>query len=254
MDFGITPAIGILLFGTGLTAGFVDSIAGGGGLIALPMLLSVGMPPQMALGTNKLQGSFGTFSATLNYIQKGEVNPKKALVGISATFAGAAMGAWTIQHMQAGVLRGLIPPLLIGVLIYTLFSPDFGDIQRKPKLTQPLFYAIFGTFLGFYDGFFGPGTGSFWTTGMVLFLGFPMTRAAGYTRVMNFTSNIVALALFMALGNLAWSAGLTMAAGQIIGARAGSSLAIKKGTKLIKPIFMVVVLLTTARLMAQTYL
>ncbi|WP_300670361.1 TSUP family transporter [Desulfoluna sp.] len=253
MDFALTPIIALCLFATGTVAGFVDSIAGGGGLVALPMLLAVGMPPQMALGTNKLQGSFGTFSAALNYIQKGEVHLKEAVVGIAATFAGAATGAWTIQHMEAGFLKGLIPILLMAVLLYTLASPDFGDTQRKPKLPVPIFYTLFGLLLGFYDGFFGPGTGSFWTTGMVLFLGFSMTRAAGYTRVMNFTSNIVALSVFIALGNVIWTAGLIMAVGQIIGARTGSSLAIKNGARLIKPIFITVVFLTTARLVYQSY-
>lgn len=253
MDFILTPTIALLLFATGMVAGFVDSIAGGGGLVALPMLLSVGMPPQIALGTNKLQGSFGTFSAALNYVQKGEVDLKETAVGIAATFSGAAIGAWTIQHMQENSLQGLIPILLMGVLLYTLVSPDFGDAQRKPKLPAPLFYTLFGLLLGFYDGFFGPGTGSFWTTAMVLFLGFSMTRAAGYTRVMNFTSNIVALALFIAMGNLVWTAGLVMASGQIIGARAGSSLAMKNGSRLIKPIFVTVVFLTTARLVYQSY-
>ena len=253
MDFVLTPSIALLLFVTGLAAGFVDSIAGGGGLVALPMLLSVGMPPQIALGTNKLQGSFGTFSAALNYIQKGEVDLREAAVGIAATLTGAATGAWTIQHMHGGFLQKFIPILLLGVLVYTLASPDFGDDHRKPKLPTPVFYTLFGLLLGFYDGFFGPGTGSFWTTAMVLLLGFPMTRAAGYTRVMNFTSNVVALTVFIYLGNLAWAAGLVMAVGQVIGARTGSSLAMKNGSKLIKPIFITVVFLTTARLVYQSY-
>lgn len=253
MDFALTPVIALCLFATGTAAGFVDSIAGGGGLVALPMLLSVGVPPQLALGTNKLQGSFGTFSAALTYIQKGEVNLKEAALGIAATLTGAATGAWTIQHMEAGFLKGLIPILLLAVLAYTLLSPDFGDAQRKPKLPAPVFYTLCGLLLGFYDGFFGPGTGSFWTTGMVLFMGFSMTRAAGYTRVMNFTSNFVALCVFIALDNVVWTAGLIMAAGQIIGARTGSALAIKKGARLIKPIFVTVVFLTTARLIYQTY-
>lgn len=254
MDFLISPALALLLLGTGLTAGFVDSIAGGGGLIALPVLFSIGMPPQLALGTNKLQGSFGTFSATVNYVQKGEVNLKEAWVGVVTTFLGAATGAWTIQHMDGAFLKGIIPILLMAVLVYTLFSPDFGDTKRKPRLGTTSFYILFGLMLGFYDGFFGPGTGSFWTTGMVLCLGLSMAGAAGHTRLMNFTSNIVALVVFIAMGNVAWKAGLIMAVGQIIGARLGSSLAIKKGSAFIKPIFVTVVFLTTARLIYQTYM
>ena len=249
MDFVLTPLVAMALFLTGLAAGFVDSIAGGGGLVAVPTLLSVGMPPQLALGTNKLQGSFGTFSAALNYIQKGEVDLKETTPGIAATFLGAAAGAWTILHVDGSLLGQAIPILLMAVLLYSLFSPDFGDEERTPRLKPALFYTGFGFLMGFYDGFFGPGTGSFWTTGMVLFLGFSMTRAAGCTRVMNFTSNIVALAIFILMGNVVWMAGLVMAAGQIIGARAGSTLAMEKGAKLIRPIFVTVVFFTTARLL-----
>ena len=152
---------GVLLFVTGLAAGFVDSIAGGGGLITLPVLLSIGLPPQLALGTNKLQGSFGTLSATVNFIHKGKVGLKENLGGIGFTFVGAVVGAWAIQQIQAGFIRHLIPFLLLFVFVYTLPAKDLGSAPRRARMGRRLFFMVFGLSLGFYDGFFGPGTGAF---------------------------------------------------------------------------------------------
>lgn len=237
-----------LLFFTGLTAGFVDAIAGGGGLIALPVLLSTGLPPQLALGTNKLQGSFGTLSATVNFIRKGKVNIADNLPGIGFTFAGAAAGSWAIQKIQAGFIRPIIPFMLLFVFVYFLLAKDLGKQARPAKMGTLPFFLIFGMALGFYDGFFGPGTGSFWTGALLIFLGMDMTRATGTTRIMNFTSNIVALTLFIIGGNVLYSVGLVMAAGQAIGAGIGSGMAIERGAPFIRPIFLTVVFLTIARL------
>ncbi|WDP83966.1 MAG: TSUP family transporter [Desulfobacter sp.] len=242
-----------LLFFTGLVAGFVDAIAGGGGLIALPVLLSAGLPPQMALGTNKLQGSFGTLSATVNFIKKGKVRLKDNLVGIGFTLVGAGIGAWAIQQIEAGFIRHLIPFLLLFVFFYTLGSKDLGRLPGKARMKKHLFFMVFGLGLGFYDGFFGPGTGAFWTGGLLILLGMDMTGATGTTRVMNFTSNVVALSIFIIGGNVIYSVGLIMASGQIIGARIGSSMAIKKGAGFIRPIFLTMVFLTIARLIYVNY-
>ena len=244
----------LILFFTGLGAGFVDSIAGGGGLIALPVLFSVGIPAQTALGTNKFQGSFGTFSASYNYIRKGVIRFDESFTGIFFTLIGSALGAWTIQRMQSGFIEHLIPVLLFFVFLYTLFVKNLGKTSSPPKMRLHLFYFIFGTGLGFYDGFFGPGTGSFWTVALLIVLGMNMKKASGITRVMNFTSNIVALCVFILANNVIYSVGLCMALGQIIGARIGSSLAIKKGTRFIRPIFLSVVFLTIIRLLWKTYL
>jgi hypothetical protein len=249
----LTFQIYLLLFITGLCSGFVDSIAGGGGLIALPVLFSIGLPPDMALGTNKLQGSFGTLSASYNYIRKGVVKVDESLAGILFTLIGACLGAFTIQQMAAGFIEQLVPGLLVCVFLYTLFSKDLGYGSASPKIPQHLFYLVFGLGLGFYDGFFGPGTGSFWTAALLIVLGLDMRKASGITRIMNFTSNIVALAVFILGGKVVYSAGLCMAAGQVIGARAGSSLAIRKGVKFIRPIFLTVVFMTILRLVYVTY-
>ena len=243
----------LLLFATGLCAGFVDSIAGGGGLIALPVLFSVGLPPQMALGTNKLQGSFGALAASYNYIRKGVVKFNENLSGILFTLIGAALGAWAIQLMKAGFIERLIPGLLLIVFLYTLFMKNLDTGTGKPRMPNLLFYLLFGLGLGFYDGFFGPGTGSFWTAALLIVMGMDMKKASGITRIMNFISNVVALSIFVMGGNVIYSIGLCMAAGQVIGARVGSSLAIRKGAKFIRPVFLTVVFLTILRLAWKTY-
>jgi uncharacterized membrane protein YfcA len=244
----MTADILAVLFLGGFVAGFVDSIAGGGGLISLPVLLSVGLPPPLALGTNKFQGSFGTLSASYNYVRKGKADLKKSWVGIGFTLTGAGLGAGLIQHLDPSFLKNLIPILLMVVLIYTLLNKQLGFTSRDARMSELWFFILFGLGLGFYDGFFGPGTGSFWTAVLLVFLGYDMTKAAGTTRIMNFTSNIVALCVFMTGHNVLYRAGICMAVGQIIGARIGSGLAIRNGARFIRPIFLVVVFLTIARL------
>ena len=245
----LTIDILFFMFLVGFAAGLIDSVAGGGGLIALPALLFIGLPPQIALGTNKLQGSFGTLAASYNYIKNGQASFKGALPGIMFTLTGATAGACLVQKLDPTFIEPIIPVLLLVVFIYTLFSKKLGFSDRKPRMHTTVFYMFFGFGLGFYDGFFGPGTGSFWTVSLMLFLGYNMTRATGYTKIMNFISNIVALFWFIIGGNVYFKIGLTMAAGQIIGARIGSNLAITKGTQFIRPVFLTVVLLTIIKLL-----
>ncbi|MFH1983751.1 MAG: TSUP family transporter [Pseudomonadota bacterium] len=241
------------LFATGLVAGFVDAIAGGGGLIALPVLLSIGLPPQVALGTNKFQSSFGSFTASIQYIRSGQVRLGDTLTGIVWTAAGAMSGALIVQMISAGFIRHLIPILLLAVFVYALVVRDFGGTDARPRMSSRVFYALFGLMLGFYDGFFGPGTGSFWTAAFVLLLGFNMTKAAGHTRVMNFTSNFVALVMFVLGGQVVYTIGLCMALGQAIGARLGARMAIRRGAGFIRPVFLTMVFLTILRLIYVNY-
>ncbi len=244
----LTMDILVILFFSGLLAGMVDAIAGGGGLIALPALLFAGIPPQLALGTNKLQGSFGTLAAAFNYVKKGEASLKEAWVGIVFTLLGSAMGAVVVQQLNPAFLEPVIPVLLLLVFVYTLFSKNLGQKDGPPRLSHGVFFALFGLGLGFYDGFFGPGTGSFWTMAFMVLLGLNMTRASGFTKIMNFTSNVVALSFFIMGGNVIYSVGLVMACGQIVGAGIGSSLAIKNGARFIRPVFLTVVFLTLLKL------
>jgi len=181
-----------ILFMAGLVAGLVDAIAGGGGLITIPILLGIGLPPQTALGTNKLQASFGSGSAMFHFARAGAISLGKCGEGIAFTAVGAGLGAFCVQRIDPGFLRAAIPFLLVAIALYTLVSPRLGYADVHPRLNPVPFYLLAGLALGFYDGFFGPGTGSFWVMALMLGLGYSMQRATGYTKVMNFTSNIVA--------------------------------------------------------------
>ena len=254
MDIHMTAEIAALLFVTGLSAGFVDAIAGGAGADrpARPFCPS-GFRRTWPWGPTNSREPSGPLSSSYNFFRKGQVDFKEALPGILFTFAGAAMGTGVVQHLNPSFLGRLVPVLLVGVLVYTFFSRGMGYGQRPPKMASRTFYLVFGLGLGFYDGFFGPGTGSFWMAGFCVFLGFDMTRSAGFTRTMNFTSNVVSLSVFIMGGNVLYSVGLVMAGGQFIGARLGSSLAIKNGAKFIRPVFMTVVAVTVVRLIYLSY-
>ncbi len=238
-----------LLFLAGGFAGFVDSIAGGGGIITLPALLAVGIPPHQALATNKLQSSFGSFTATINYAKKGLMKPKELLLGVVFTFIGAVSGAIAVQFFDAKSLEDMIIFMLIVIFLYTLASPNLGAIHTTAKLKKPLFYTIFGLLIGFYDGFFGPGTGSFWTMALILLLGLDLKGATAQTKLFNFTSNIASLLMFIYAGLVLWVAGLVMGVGQIIGAYLGSSLVAKKEVKFIRVFFLVIVGATILKLL-----
>ena len=243
----------VILFFSGIMAGFIDSIAGGGGIITLPALLAVGIPPHQALATNKLQSSFGSFTSAFNYARLGLMNPKELVVGVIFTLIGAAIGAIVVQQFKADSLVSLIVVMLVVIFIYTLLTPKLGAQKAEHKMPHALFYTLFGLALGFYDGFFGPGTGSFWTMALVLLIGLDLKAATAQTKLFNFTSNIVSLSVFIYSGLVIWVAGLVMGVGQIIGAFIGSSLVSKKEVKFIRVFFLVIVALTIAKLIYQSY-
>jgi len=242
-----------LLFLAAFVGGLIDSIAGGGGMITLPIALAVGMPPKVALGTNKFQASFGSFTATYYYVRHKVVVLREVRLGIAFTLIGAALGTWTVQQIDSSILNQAIPFLLLIILIYTLVTPKFGDVESHPRIAVSTFYCVAGLSLGFYDGFFGPGVGAFWVMAIVFWLGSNLTKATGITKVMNFTSNIVSCFLFLAGGYVWFVSGLTMATGQIIGARLGSRMVIKKGTSFIRPLYISIVVATTLKLLYNAY-
>lgn len=243
-----------LLFIAGFIAGLVDSIAGGGGIITLPVLLSLGFPPHLALGTNKFQASFGSYTASYYYVKKDIVDLRSASLGIVYTLIGAALGTYIVQQVSSDVLKYIIPVLLIAIIIYTFYKPDIGEDDKKRRMNEHLFYLIAGLGLGFYDGFFGPGTGSFWAVAFVIALGFNLKKATGYTKVMNFTSNIVSLIVFIIGGNVIYTAGLVMGVAQIAGAKIGSGLVIKKGAHFVRPVFISIVVLTTLKIIYDRFI
>ena len=242
-----------LLFAVGLAAGFVDSIAGGGGLIALPVLLSCGLDPRHALGTSKLQASFGSGSAAWHYARAGTVDLRDCRRGFIMSVIGAALGTLAVQQLDPVFLQRAMPILLVAVAVYSLLRPELGATDARPRMGRALFDCTCVLFIAFYDGFFGPGAGTFWTMAFVLMLGFNLTRATGYTKVMNFGSNLSSLAFFLIAGQVHFAAGLSMGAGQLLGARLGSRIVVKRGTKFIRPIFITVVLALTGKLLYAAF-
>ncbi|WP_020594084.1 TSUP family transporter [Kiloniella laminariae] len=247
MDF-LTPELIALMFAAGVLAGFVDAIAGGGGLITLPILLSVGLSPVQAIATNKLQGSFGTFAATVNFVRKGHLDIRDWIFPIVMTFIGAASGVLVLRSVDNTFLVNAIPFLLIAVALYFLFQRKLGEEDRHQRINRSVFALIFGAGIGFYDGFFGPGAGSFYTLAFVSLLGFNMIRATAHTKMLNFTSNFASLLFFILGDSLIWSVGLVMAAGQIFGGYLGSNMTMRHGTKIVRPLLVIVSILMTVKL------
>jgi hypothetical protein len=243
-----------LLLATGLVAGFVDSIAGGGGLITLPVLLNLGIDPKLALGTNKLQATFGSGSATLHYARAGAVNLPECRRGCVFAFVGAAAGALLVQQLDPNLLKRLIPVLLIIVAVYLWCRPQLGETDLHPRMTRQRFDFLFGLGIGFYDGFMGPGTGTFFTMALMLGLGFNLTKATATTKVLNFATNVAALLVFLVFGKIWFLAGIIMGAGQWLGARAGSKMVLRHGTKFIRPIFLSVVMLIAFKMIYTTWI
>lgn len=243
----------ILLSLAGILAGFIDSIAGGGGIITVPALLSAGLPPHLALGTNKLQSSFGSFTATLRYRRSHLVKIRRTVWGIVFTTVGASIGTFTIQRISPAFLQKAIPILLLVVFNYMLLSPKAGAQRSRSRLAPLPFYALVGVGIGFYDGFFGPGTGSFWTVAFVVLLGHELKEATAHTKVMNFTSNVVSLIAFALGGHVVLIPGLVMGVGEVVGAALGSQLVIRRGVGFIRVFFLTVVAITVVRLVYVTY-
>jgi uncharacterized membrane protein YfcA len=233
------PEIALILFCLALLAGFVDAIAGGGGLITIPALLWAGLSPVESLATNKAQAVFGSASATIHFMRRGMIEPHSAAFTVACTFVGAALGAILVQQIDSAALERLIPALLIGFALYFVFSPRVSDLDSHQRLGTPAFALTVGLGVGFYDGFFGPGTGTFFAMGYVALLGYNMRRATAHTKLLNFTSNLAALIFFAIGGQVVWMVAASMAVGQLIGAWLGSHLVLKHGAVLVRPILVV---------------
>ncbi|MBL9116936.1 MAG: TSUP family transporter [Verrucomicrobiaceae bacterium] len=242
----------ILLFFTGLAAGFIDAIAGGGGLITVPVLLWLGLPVPVALGTNKMQSTFGTAVAVSRYHRAGMIDWKNLRVVTIVTLISSVIGTIVVSQLSDDLLKKAVPWMLLAIAIYTLCSPSLGAAERAPKLSILAFSLLFGGVLGFYDGFFGPGTGSFWAIAWVTLMGVELTKATAATKVVNLASNIASLMTFVWLGHYRTDIALVMIAGQLVGARLGAGMAIKHGQKFIRIVFIAVVLALVVRLMWAT--
>ncbi|MGV1949902.1 TSUP family transporter [Agrobacterium vitis] len=229
----------IFLFFAAFVAGFVDAIAGGGGLITIPAMLIAGIPPLETLGTNKLQGMFGSASATIAYSRKGHVNLKKQLPMAAMSVLGGAIGAVIATYVPGDVLKALMPFLLVAIAAYFALKPNISDVDSHQRMTPFLFGLTLAPLIAIYDGVFGPGTGSFLMLAFVSLAGFGMLKATAHTKLLNFGSNVGAFLVFVFNGVVLWKIGIVMGIGQFLGAQTGSKLAMKSGAKIIKPLLIV---------------
>jgi uncharacterized membrane protein YfcA len=238
-----------LLFFAGLTAGFIDAIAGGGGLITVPALLWAGLDPQTALGTNKMQSVFGTSVAVHRYATAGLVDWREVRLALVVTFLAAAAGTWIVTLVSNEILALIVPWLLLGLAVHLLASPHIGREATRRRL-GPVAFALFaGVVLGFYDGFFGPGTGVFWTLVCLTLRGMELTQAIAYTKAANLASNAASLLVFLWAGLVLFDVAAVMIAGQVLGGRLGAGMAIRHGNPLIRVVFIGVVLALTGKLL-----
>lgn len=239
----------ILLVLASFAAGFIDSIAGGGGLITIPALLLAGLSPIDALGTNKLGGMFGSGSATIAYASKGHVDLRSQLPSAIASAAGGAVGALAATVIPGDWMRGFLPILLVAVALYFAFKPNMDDVDRHRRITPFLFGLTIVPAIGFYDGLFGPGTGSFFMLAFVTLAGHGVLKATAHTKLLNFGSNVGSFIIFVIAGAVMWKIGLLMGVTQFLGARVGASLAMRVGARLIKPLLVTACVALAIRLM-----
>lgn len=246
----LSPEVIALLCVAAMAAGFIDAIAGGGGLITLPALLAVGVSPVAAIATNKAQSTVGTASALWGFWRKGRVDFRLIRWPLLLVLVGAGFGAYAVTLVDTRWLMMLLPVLLIGIALYFLLGPKATDEDAHARLA-PLGYAFVAGGIGFYDGFFGPGTGSFFALSLVTLMGMGLTRATAHTKALNLMSNVVGVVVLAAGGHILWALAGMMAVGQFIGGRLGSHAAMRFGPRLIRPLLVVISLGMVIKLLSD---
>jgi hypothetical protein len=239
----------LLLVAAGFLAGFIDAIAGGGGLITVPALLIGGIDPLTALGTNKLQSLFGSGSASLAYAKKGHVDLRKLGPTALLSLGGAMLGALGAQVLSTDVLKTILPVLLIAIAVFFAFKPGISDQDAGRRLSPVVFALVIVPLIGAYDGLFGPGTGSFFMLAFVTLAGFGVLKATAHTKLLNFASNFGGFLVFAVTGGVLWKLGLAMGVAQFIGARVGAGFAMRFGSKIIRPLLVVTCLALATKLL-----
>ncbi|MFT0532138.1 TSUP family transporter [Castellaniella hirudinis] len=241
----------VLLFFAALIAGTIDAIAGGGGLITIPALLAAGLPPGAAIATNKVGGIAASAAATLHFLRMRQIDLKRSRWMMLGAFLGSLAGGFALTRIDSGMLRQLIPILLICFALYFLLSPRVGAEDRTQRITSALYAAILAPLIGFYDGFFGPGTGTFLAISCVTLLGFNLVKATAHAKLLNLCSNCAALIFFAWHGNIAWAFGLPILAGQWIGGTIGARLVVKRGHQLIRILMVIMATVVSVKMLLE---
>ena len=237
--FEVLPHLALLLICAAFVAGMVDAIAGGGRLISVPALLLAGASPLQALATNKLQGTFEAGTAALAYARAGQVRPDEQLGMAMVSAVAGEVGAMLAHAVPVGILRIIMPVMLIGITLFFAFKPGLSDEARVSRMGQGVFSLTVVPLLAAYDGLFGPGIGSFFMMAFVMLAGFGVLKATAHTKLLNFASNAESLAVFATSGAIWWAVGLAMGVAQILGAMIGARLAVRVGARVIKPMLVI---------------
>lgn len=231
----------IFLIAACFAAAFIDAIAGGGGLISLPAYLIAGFPPHMALGTNKFSSSWGSLFATAKFAKDRKIDFSLIKFMIPMSFIGAVLGVKSVLLIDQSFLGPVVMVLILFVGIYTIFSKSLGKVNQYSGATRKSATAgmLLAFALGFYDGFFGPGTGTFIIFGLMYIFRFDFVHANGNAKALNLTSNIASLITFAMSAKINYAIGIPVALAMIAGGQLGARAAVKNGYKLIKPVFVV---------------
>lgn len=240
-----------MLFAIAVFAGFVDTLAGGGGLITVPSLILVGVSPIMALGTNKLQGCMGTATATLMMFRNRKIVWSQVKRPMLYAFFGAVAGTLILQLISTHALNFIVPAVLLIIATYFIFSSRIHIAERKPKVSKNLFQKSVVPGIGFYDGFFGPGTGSFFSLAGVALRGQTLLDATATAKALNFSTNIASLLVFIFAGKIVWAVGLVMMVGQVIGAWLGAHSLFRIPTSLLRLLIVTVCIAMLIRYSVQ---
>ena len=242
-------AIGFLI-AIAFLAGGVDALAGGGGLLTIPALMAAGIPPVSALATNKLQSTIGTSSAFLTFHRAGHVDLKAFAFPALGAFVGSVAGGTAVQFVDPKFLAAFVPVLLIAMGLYFLLASPMSEVDRHARVGR-LGLTLITTGIGFYDGFFGPGTGSFLTTALVALGGLGLVRAIANTKFLNLSTNVAGLLAMIAGGKVLWLLGAGMAAANVAGNQVGARLAIRYGGKGVRPLLVVMSFALTVKLLSD---
>lgn len=222
----------------GFVAAFIDSVVGGGGLISVPTLMWAGLPMLNVLGTNKFASTMGAFAGFLTYWRSGTIDKKIMRIMFPLAFIGSAFGVMTVRQIPSDFLRPLVVVMLIVIAIYSVAKKDWNADKKSTNVSNKNYFLglilIFA--LGFYDGFFGPGTGSFMLF-LYLMMGYGFLGAAANARAANFASNLAGIIIFTGFGLVNFSYAIPMGLGMILGAHFGAKMAIKKGAAYVRPLF-----------------
>ncbi|MFO8062425.1 MAG: TSUP family transporter [bacterium] len=237
-------------------AGFVDAIAGGGGLISVPAYLAAGLPPHFALGNNKFSSMFGTLFTTLTYHRNKLIDGKVAVISAIFALAGSFTGTRTVLLLDPSFLRYILIVLIPVLTVFTFVRKDLGQVNVSFELggvKKYLIASILPFFVGFYDGFFGPGTGAFLILIYTALMKYDFVTANANTKVVNLASNIAALITFLMHGKVIFALGIPAALAGIGGNALGSGMVLKRGKNVIRPIFIGVLVLLFAKILYDTF-